>query len=138
MVNKRLFVSYGNARMCTDFCTAGTAYAFLRQYIWLAVTVHFHFAGAGTASHSDIFDSPSKAGGLMSFKMRQRNQYIRIHKRASDLRFFDIFPIDRNKNFIGAFQPVRYDHLTPCRHRGKSVCIRRIQMIQRVFPAAHI
>ena len=55
----------------------------------LRLTVHMlrFFAGTGTTAHSDILNGASEPGRLMSFKMTQADEDIRIHHCTTDLSF---------------------------------------------------
>ena len=74
--------------------------ASLFRNIWLAVAVLFRLAGAGPASHTDILNRAAKTGHLMSFKMRQADEHIRIHNRTADLRLFHILASGHGNQYV--------------------------------------
>ena len=107
MVDGRFAVCEFRGSVCADLLAAVTSDTEILIDVRLAGAVHLHLAGSGTAPHTDVFQRAAEAGGLMSFKMSQRNENIRVHDRLSDLGFLYIFAaVYRNVCFVRPFQSV--------------------------------
>ena len=79
--------------------------------------MYLHFPRAGTAAHSDIFQSPSKTGGFVALEVAQGDENVRIHNGASYFGFLYIFAaFHGDQFFIRPLQPVCNYHMTA---RGK-------------------
>ena len=112
--------------------------AFLLVYKGLPVAVHFHFAGAGAAAHTNVFQRAAKTGTFMPLKMRQRNKNIRIHHSAADFRLPNIGALHGDQCFIGSLQAVCNQNMAAGCKRIEAVGIGGIQMSQGVFSAADV
>ena len=94
------------------FRARAAAPAYIREDFRLSGTVHLHLARARAAAHAEVFERSSKACIFMPFEMVQRDEHVRIHDRASDLRLCHIFAPHRNDRLIRSFESVGDDHMT--------------------------
>ena len=98
-----------------------------------------HFAGSGTAAHSDVLQSTAKACCLMPLEVRQRNKNICIHHRTANVSFLAIFTIShRNQNIIRTLQTVSDDNLTSGCNGIKAVDVRAVHMLRCASAASGI
>ena len=119
--------------------TSAAAAAFILIDKRLAAAVLFLFARAGAAAHAYIFYRTAKSRHLMSLKMCQTDEHIRIHNGMSDSRFLHInTALYRNRNVIRPLQSVADKDGTFDGQRGKPVLPRALQMLQRILAASRI
>ena len=104
----------------------------------LARAVHLHLARPRAASHADVLQAAAKAGGLVALKVGQADENVRIHNGGADLGLLHIVAVNGHQGFIGALQAVADEHMAAGGEGGKAVFIGGVQMVQCVFPAAHI
>ncbi len=139
MVNRGLSVYDGRAVVRAHFRAASAADTTLLHNIRLARAVHFHFSGTGAAAHAHVFEGAAEARALMSLEMVQRDDDVRVHDRPADFCFLHVLAaFNRHEHIVRAFQPVGDDDMTVRGKRRKAVLISGIEMVERVFPAAHI
>ena len=122
----------------TDPLAGAAAYALFLSHEGLAVGVLFHLAGPGSAAHADVLQGTAEPCFFMSLEMGQGDQHIRVCDGLADFRLFYILQINRNKLLIGSPQSVCNQHMTADGQRREPVDIGGIQVLQSVFPAAHI
>ena len=125
--------------MSTDLSTFFAADTQLLIYMRFACTVHFHFSGAGTAAHTDVFQSSAKTGAFMSFEMGEGKEYVGIHDCASDFRFFYVFTaLDRYIDLVSSLQTIGDDDMASSRERRKTICVSTFHVFQSVLSGPHI
>ena len=88
VIDRGLFLRDGDGVMRTIFAAHTAANTKLLVDIRLSCAVHFHFSGAGSASHSDVFEGSAKPGRLMALEMSERDKIIRVHNGMTDLASF--------------------------------------------------
>ena len=77
-----------------------------------ACAVHLHLAGPGASAHSQIFQSAAKACALMSLKVIQGDNDIRIHQSLADFSLLYVFaPFHGNQRFVRTLKSVCDDHM---------------------------
>ena len=103
--------------MGTDFFAGTAAHAEFLVNFRFSFPMLLHFAGSGAAAHADIFEGSAKTGHLMSLEMRQRNKYIRIHDRLTDLCLFYILSVNGYQSLVRSFQAISNDHMAACLKR---------------------
>lgn len=129
----------GNGILGTPACAGMTTAAKLRIYHRLAVAMLLHLSCPGTAAHAQILYRSTKARSLMSLKMVQRDNNVRIHNGSSDAGIFHIVcPCKRHHRLIRAFESVCNDHRAAAGIQVKAVLCRRFHMFQCIFTPAHI
>ena len=139
MIDRSFFVSNDSCAVSTDFGTCTTSDTEILVNMRLSGTVHFHLSGAGSTSHTDIFQGTAKSGCFVPFKMGECQENIGIHDGTSDLGFFDIFTaFNRNEHIIGSFQAVTDQNMTSGGIWSESVQIGTLDMIQCILAAAYI
>ena len=125
--------------MRTDRKAFSAADTSVRFSVRFARGMHLHFAGTGTASHTDVLQRTAEARTLMTLEMVERNEDIGIHDRASDLRFFDIFAaVNGHTDLVRTLQTVADQNVTARRIRNKAVFIGRIDVVKCIFSSADI
>ena len=98
-----------------------------------------HFAGSGTAAHSDVLQSTAKACCLMPLEVRQRNKNICIHHRTANVSLLAIFTVShRNQNIIRTLQTVSNDNLTSGCDSIKAVDVCAVHMLRCASAASGI
>ena len=104
----------------------------------LFALVHLGLAAAGAAAHADVLQRAAEAGALVALEMGQRDEHIRVHHGAADLRVFDILAVDGHEHVVVALQAVGDDGLTAGDEGIVAVLIGQLQMIQRVLAPADV
>ena len=105
----------------------------------LSIGVLCLLAGTGSTAQADVFDGTTETGHLMTLKMCQADEYVRIHDGAADFRFFDVSAaLHRNCDIVGSLKTVSDDHRTSYCHGRKSVFPGAVHMLDGVLTAAGI
>ena len=139
MIDRSFFVSNDSCAVSTDSGTCTTSDTEILVNMRLSGTVHFHLSGAGSTSHTNIFQGTAKSGCFVPLEMGKCQENIGIHDGASDLGFFDIFTtFNRNEHVIGSFQAVADQDMTSGCIWSESVQIGTLNMIQCILAAAYI
>ena len=98
-----------------------------------------HLSGTASAAHSDILQCTAKAGCFMTLKMAQTDKNICIHDCVSDVCSLAVLAIyNRNFYLICSANSIRNNNLTTGRNCIKSIQVRTVEMLQRIFPASRI
>ena len=125
--------------MSAMFAANSTADTGFCDQFGLAVAVHFHFTGPGTASHAGIFYSTADPHSFMTFKMCETDENICIHYGSADFRGRAMDRIGKgNGYFIIAFQPIPDQDGAAGRDFVESVGGGCCQMFQRIFAGTGI
>ena len=93
-VYNRFVVFHGNSPSATNPETLPASHTFFRIGIGLRRRMLFQFTGNRTAAHRHIFNSASEARFHMSFKVSEKNNFIRFQNSGCDFCFFDMFLVD--------------------------------------------
>ena len=105
----------------------------------LAVAVLVLLPGSRAAAHAYVLQRTSESGHLVPLEVRERDEYVGVHYRASDFRLLYIFAsLDGNGDVVGALEPVRYYHWTAGAERGEAVLPGTVEMLQGVLAAPRI
>ncbi len=122
------------------YLLAGTAtYAVGGIDARLASGVLLHLAGTATAAHTQVLHGTAKAGLLMALKVGEADHDVGIHERLTDLGLAHVLAtLDRDERLVGTFEAVGDDDLAARGIRGKAVLVGGIDVLERVFAAAHI
>ena len=125
--------------MGADFRAHFASHAVLLGHMGLACVVLLHLACPAAASHADVLHRAAKACRFMALKVGQGDKHIRIHHRPADFGFLHIFAaFHRHQHLVVALDSVGNNHMAPGGHGVKPVQTCGVQMIQPVFPPAHI
>ena len=128
-----------NRTMGADALARMTTDAPVNLYARLAGSVLLHLARTATAAHAEVLHGAAKACLLMPLEMRERDDDIGIHERVADLCLFHVLAaLDGNECLIGALKTIGNDHMAACGIGRKAVLIGAVNMLERVFAAAHI
>ena len=114
------------------------AHALVLVHRGLAVVVLLLLTGPGTAAHADVLDGAAKACHLVTLEVVQRDEHIGVHDGPADFGVLDILSIDGNLHVVGALQTVTNEDGAAHGHGGEAVFPGAVQVLQGVFPAAHI
>ena len=105
----------------------------------LASGVLLHLAGTATAAHTQVLHGAAKAGLLMALKVGEANHDVGVHECLADLCLAHVLAaLDRNERLVGALEAVGDDDLATRGIRGKAVLVGGVDVLERVFAAAHI
>ena len=74
----------------------------------------------------------------MTLEMSEGDKYVGVHDGMTDLRFFDIFLVNRDDGFVRALETVGNQYMTSGLQGRKSVDISGIQVVKCIFAAADI
>ena len=75
----------------------------------------------------------------MALKVGEADHDIGIHERLTDLCLAHILTaLDRDERLVGTLEAVGDDDLAACGVRGKAVLVGGVDVLERVFAAAHI
>ena len=100
--------------------------------------MHLHLAAPRAAAHPYVLERSSEARGFMAFEVREGDEHIRIHHRASDLGCCDIPAIDWNLHVVRSLESVAYDDLAACREGREAVLHRRVHVVQSILASSDI
>ena len=119
---------------------AGTAAnAVLGRDVRLAGGMLLHLAGSAATSHAQVLHGAAKTGLLMTLKVGEADYDVGVHECLADLCLAHVLAaLDRNERLVGALEAVGDDDLTTRGIRGKAVLISGVNVLERVFAAAHI
>ena len=113
--------------------------ALVLVHIGLAGRVLLHLAGAAAAPHAEVFHAAAKARLLMALEVGERDDDVGIHESVADLGLMHVLAVfDRNQGLVRALEAVRDDDVATGGIRGEAVLVRAIDMLKRVFAAAHV
>ena len=105
----------------------------------LAGVVLLHLAGPGAAAHADVLQGAAHAGLLVALEVGQGDEHVRVHHRTADLGGLHILPaLHGNLHLVVALQAVGDQDVAAGGVGGEAVDISRFDVVQGVFPAAHI
>ena len=125
--------------MGADALAGAAAYAIFLLDEGLAGVVLLHFAGPGAAAHADIFQASAHARLLVTLEVGQGNEHIRVHHRPADLGGLDVLAaLHGHLYLVRALEAVGNEDVAAGGVGGEAVDIGGINVVQRVFPAAHI
>lgn len=111
----------------------------LGRDVRLAGGMLLHLAGATAATHTQVLHGAAKTGLFMALKVGEANHDIGIHERLTDLGLVHVLAaLDRDERLVGALEAIGDDDLTTRGIRGKTVLVGGIDVLERVFAAAHI
>ena len=114
------------------------AHALVLVYGGLTVVVLLLLTGPGAAAHADVLDGAAKARHLMALEVVQRDEHVSVHNGSADLGVLDVLSVDGDLHVVGALQTVANEDGTAHSHGGEAVFPGAVQVLQGVFPAAHI
>ena len=122
-----------------DIGTGAAGHALLLIHRGAAIAVHIPLALVGAAAHAQILNGPAEAGLLMALEMVQGNNNVRIHNGPANHGVLHIFAAPhRHGHLVGALQAIGNDYVAAGGIGGEAIEIGRLQMVQGVFPGAHI
>ena len=123
----------------TDLLAGTAANTVLGRDTRLAGGMLLHLAGTAAAAHAQVLHGAAKAGLLMALKVSEADHDIGIHERLADLGLVHVLAtLDRNERLVGALEAVGDDDLATRGIRGKAVLVGGVDVLERVFAAAHI
>ena len=109
------------------------------MYEWLSCAVHFHFTGPGAAAHAQVLQRAAEAGALVALEVVQRNDDIGVHNGPADFGgLAENAAGDRDLHIVGALEAVGDQDLAAGGVGAEAVAQRGVQVVQGVFPGAHI
>ena len=123
----------------TDLFAGTATYAVGGIDARLAGGMLFHLASTTAAAHAQVLHGAAKAGLLMALKVGEANHDVGVHERLTDLCLAHVLTaLDRDERLVGTLEAVGDDDLAARGIRGKAVLVGGIDVLERVFAAAHI
>ena len=105
----------------------------------LAGRVHLHLARAAAAAHADVLDGPAEAGALVPLEMVERNDDVRVHHRAADLRGLHVAPARHGHlHVVRPLQAVGDEGVDPRDEGVVAVLVGRVEMVEGVLAPADV